>query len=146
MDKKLYTVGYEGQSIESFISTLRAHCVEYLLDVRELPLSRKCGFSKSALRDRLAENKIQYVHLRELGSPKNIRTQLKVSGNYRLFFEAMNEHLAQVADTIEQAHSYVKQNVCCLMCFERSAETCHRSLVADKIKEHDGNGLRVSNI
>ena len=146
MDRNLFTVGYEGQSMESFISTLKAHYVECLLDVREIPLSRKRGFSKSALRDHLAENEIQYVHLRDLGSPKNVRNQLKASGNYKVFFKAMNKHLAEVTDTIEQAHSYVKQNTCCLMCFERFAETCHRSLVAKKIKEHDGNGLTVMNI
>jgi uncharacterized protein (DUF488 family) len=111
-----------------------------------MPLSRKKGFSKTTLREYLAENSIQYVHMRDLGSPKEVRENLKATGNYKVFFQTMDQHLTQVMDTIVLAHRYVKENTCCLMCFERIPETCHRSLVAQKIKEHDGNGLTVRNL
>jgi hypothetical protein len=41
-----------------------------LIDVRDVPLSRKPGFSKSALQANLEAHGIAYVHLKGLGDPK----------------------------------------------------------------------------
>ena len=43
-----YTIGYEGMIIEAFIASLCAQRIAHLVDVREVALSRKKGFSKSA--------------------------------------------------------------------------------------------------
>ena len=48
-DLRILTIGYEGASVEGFLQTLKASGVTQLLDVRELPLSRRKGFSKNAL-------------------------------------------------------------------------------------------------
>jgi len=48
MHPTLFTLGYEGLTIEAFIARLQAAQVKTVVDVRELPLSRKKGFSKSA--------------------------------------------------------------------------------------------------
>ena len=45
----LMTFGYEGLDIESFLAVLKKNGITLLVDVRELPLSRKKGFSKTAL-------------------------------------------------------------------------------------------------
>jgi len=73
MGRQLFTAGYEGATINSFISNLLVNNIEYVLDVRALPLSRKPGFSKSTLAQRLNCEKIQYIHLVELGAPKPLR-------------------------------------------------------------------------
>jgi uncharacterized protein (DUF488 family) len=41
----IYTVGYESTSLPSVVEALRSRGVETLIDVRELPLSRRAGFS-----------------------------------------------------------------------------------------------------
>lgn len=146
MPKKLFTIGYEGLDIDSFITHLKNNAIECLLDIREIPLSRKRGFSKVALSDRLNEENIHYVHLGELGSPKHIRYELKVNHDYSNFFEKMHKHLANKKHTIESAYHYVTDYKCCLMCFERLAAQCHRKIVARRIKERDGNGLQIMNI
>jgi len=71
MVKELFTVGYEGVTIEVFIANLRANNVECVLDVRELPLSRKRGFSKTQLGQALNDADIRHIHLRELGTPSS---------------------------------------------------------------------------
>jgi len=63
---KLFTVGYEGRSIDELVDALRAAGVERLVDVRELPLSRRKGFSKTALGDTLRDAGIEYIHVRAL--------------------------------------------------------------------------------
>lgn len=144
--KELFTVGYEGVGIDSFITRLKSYGINCLLDVREIPHSRRPAFSKSALSERLNQEHIQYVHLKELGSPKPIRENLRATKDYSDFFKNMETYLADKKETIENAYNYVIDNTCCLMCFERLAAQCHRKIVARKIKERDDNGLQITNI
>ena len=146
MPRELFTIGYEGTDIDTFIANLKRHAIDCLLDVRELPISRKRGFSKSALAERLESEDITYVHLKELGAPKAVREELKLRRDYRVYFRKIENYLAGNKGYVDKAYAYVKKDRCCLMCFELIAATCHRKVVAKKIKELDGNGLRVRNI
>ena len=141
-----FTVGYEGLDIGSFVSRLKDNSIECIIDVRAMPLSRKKGFSKTALSQRLERENIGYVHFKELGSPKPLRDGLKKTGDYGEFFEKMDEYLSSKKGNIEQAYGYVSKSTCCLMCFENLAAACHRKIVARKIKERDGSGLKINNI
>ncbi|MBS0231857.1 MAG: DUF488 domain-containing protein [Proteobacteria bacterium] len=80
----LYTIGYEGAVIEAFVLTLLDAGVDTLIDVRDLPLSRKKGYSNAILKETLGVNGIDYVHLRGLGDPKPGREAAR-AGNMRLF-------------------------------------------------------------
>lgn len=146
MAKELFTIGYEGMNLDGFVEQLKKFAVDCLIDVREIPLSRKRGFSKSGLVQRLNRENIHYVHFKELGSPKPIREKLKIDRDYSTFFKKMNKYLSNKKEAIESAYSYIADSTCCLMCFERLAEQCHRKIVARKIKEWDGNELRIKNI
>ena len=66
----IYTIGYEGTDIERFVATLKIVGIKHLADVRAVAVSRKKGFSKSALSARLDAEGIQYFHFIELGDPK----------------------------------------------------------------------------
>ena len=145
-DYILYTIGYEGRGIEDFVGRLKEFGVTRLIDVREIPLSRKKGFSKTALGQRLNEENIEYVHYKALGSPSEIRHKLKADWDYNHFFEAFSAYLAGKMDVIEEVYTYLSDGINCLMCFERMPEQCHRSCVARKIKERDGNGLLIKDI
>src|SRR3712207_1547559 len=70
---QFFTIGYEGADMDRFLMALKDAGVETLADVRAVALSRKRGFSKSALRDALADRDIGYRHFRELGTPKEGR-------------------------------------------------------------------------
>jgi uncharacterized protein (DUF488 family) len=146
MSKQLFTVGYEGTTVDEFVAHLRSKNIDCVVDVREVPFSRKPGFSKTRLARRLSRAKIRYVHLRELGAPKYFRDALKSTGDYSGFFKRMDKHLARKKDAIEEAYHYVVNTRCCLMCFEHSADECHRKVVARKIRDRDGNGLRIEDI
>ncbi len=45
----IYTLGYEGLDIASFLNILRHHHIQTVIDVSQMPLSRKFGFSKTIL-------------------------------------------------------------------------------------------------
>ena len=146
MARQLFTAGYEGTTIHTFITTLQTNNVDCVIDVRALAFSRKPGFSKTALARNLESANIRYVHLPDLGTPKPIREKLKSTADYADFFKTMDAHLEGKQDAIEFAYKFVNENTCCLMCFEHLAEQCHRNIVANKIKARDGNGLQIKHI
>lgn len=69
----IFTIGYEGATVAEFIAALTGAGVERLIDVRALPLSRRPGFSKTALKAALHEAGIECVYLRALGTPADGR-------------------------------------------------------------------------
>jgi len=146
MSRGLFTIGYEGHDLDSFITLLKNNSIVLVIDVRRTPISRKCGFSKSSLSERLKGENIDYIHFRELGSPKPLREQLKLTGDYSAFFEKMEEYLQTQSEEIEKAYNCAVTNRSCLMCFEHLAQSCHRKIVADRIKQCDGNGLKINHI
>jgi uncharacterized protein (DUF488 family) len=77
----LFTFGNEGLTIEAFVNRLRDARAALIVDVRELPLSRKKGFSKAAFHEALAEAGIAYTHVPALGCPKAIRDQYRADGS-----------------------------------------------------------------
>ena len=146
MVRELFTVGYQGANIDNFINSLQANNIDCILDVRALPLSRKPGFSKTKLSSRLEHVKIHYIHLPELGTPKDIRDELKLTRDYVAFFKKMEKYLAGKKDAIRQAYNQVINTRCCLLCFERLADQCHRKIVAEKIKARNGDGLQIMHL
>ena len=58
MKTALFTIGYEGRALDELIAELQAHRIDRVIDVRELPLSRRRGFSKTPLREALAAHDI----------------------------------------------------------------------------------------
>ena len=118
MITELFTIGYEGLGIETFVARLREHGVETLVDVRELPLSRKAGFSKTALAQRLAEAGIGYDHQRALGSPRPMRHRLRADGDLAAFFERYRHHLNAQQTALDRLLDSAAARVV-LMCYER---------------------------
>lgn len=131
----IYTIGYEGLKIEDFVKKLKSANIQQLIDVREIPLSRKNGFSKTILQEKLKEVGIFYKHYSELGSPKKIRHQLHTDWNYESFFKeykdiVKDEEVQQKIKEVEK-DSKVKKTV--LLCFEHDYKTCHRSIIAEEL-------------
>jgi uncharacterized protein (DUF488 family) len=132
--KKLYTIGYEGTKLADFVDTLRAAKVDVLLDVREIPISRRRGFSKSALGQAVEAIGIAYRHEKQLGSPKAIRHRLREDGDYKKFFREFGRHLDKQGDLLEALVQELKGNVA-LMCYEKDHTDCHRHSVAEALAE-----------
>jgi uncharacterized protein (DUF488 family) len=137
----LYTIGYEGTDIDRFAATLKAFKIKVVADVRAVAVSRKRGFSKTALRERLAAEGIAYMHFVDLGDPKPGRDAAR-AGKYEEFRRVYSRHLntavAQVA--LKVLKETVKKETVCLLCFERDPTVCHRRMIADRLK---GRGLSV---
>ena len=142
--RELFTVGYEGREIDEFVRLLKKHRITRLIDIRDIPISRKKGFSKNLLHERLAEEHIDYVHIKALGSPPELREKVRAGKDYDAFFKEFTAHISKhMMEGVKEAGQYMADGVNCLMCFERSQEQCHRSVVAAKIKSISRAGLTI---
>lgn len=143
MQRELYTIGYEGVGVEEFVAALQAAGIETLIDVRDVPVSRKRGFSKSALAAILEAHGIDYVHLKGLGDPKAGREAAR-AGEYGLFRRIFGSHMTTdvARRDLERAVALVCESPSCLMCFEHKHTNCHRSIVADHIAQRTGQVLQ----
>lgn len=145
--KELCTIGYEGVSNEDFLKNLSKNNVAVLVDVREIPLSRKKGFSKTVLEQFLLQHGIKYVHLKRLGSPSKIRNRLKEDHNYELFFKDYTNYLMKEAkDALNNLYEIALNAKACIMCFEKDVNFCHRNIVAKKLSTINGTKFQVHHI
>jgi uncharacterized protein (DUF488 family) len=130
----LFTVGYQGHSIETFLDLVLAHGVEQIIDVRQLPFSRKPDFSKKRLAAHLAEVEIAYTHLGALGTPKELRDEVRHSHDYDAFMAAMEAIIAGQPEALQMALELAQARPSALLCFEARAAECHRLVVAQALE------------
>ncbi len=126
----LFTFGYEGLTIDRFIARLKETGIKTIIDVRELPLSRKKGFSKRSLAENLRSAGIAYAHMPALGCPKNIRNDYKENSNWDAYTKSFNAYLKTQPSVINELAKIADSTSACLICFEADFNLCHRSLVA----------------
>lgn len=143
MQRSIFTIGYEGTELGAFLDTLVATEVEHLVDIRDVPVSRKRGFSKSSLSDALAATGISYTHLKALGDPKSGRDAMKC-GDYATFLSIYSQHIAgetaQLA--LADAAAIARTSVTVLLCFERNPKHCHRTIVAEELRAREAFDVR----
>jgi len=126
---KVYTVGYEGRDPAELVSLLHHHGIRVLIDVRLNAISRRRGFSKTALSQALADAGIEYVHERDLGNPKENRA------GYRLGHKSAHRryelHLqSHGSEAVLRVSDLVRSTPTALLCVEREPDSCHRTAVA----------------
>lgn len=139
----LATIGYEGAALDDFLATLTTARVRTLIDVRELPISRRAGFAKKALSAALESIGIEYVHLRGLGDPKPGREAARANDHAK-FLSIYTAHLrtAVAKGDLAEAVTLSEHGGACLMCYERDPSGCHRKLVAEKISAITGSAVK----
>lgn len=137
------TIGYEGATVEDFVATLAAAGIDMVVDVRDVPVSRKRGFSKTVLSELLAARGFQYLHLKALGDPKEGRDAAKrgdLTSFQRIFGNHLKTREAQTA--IQQALDEAARLRICLLCYERDHKYCHRAMVVDEMKHREDLEIR----
>jgi len=137
------TIGYEGAKPDDFVATLQLVDVRMVIDIRDRAQSRRPGFSKSALRDSLEAAGIGYLHLKELGDPKEGREAAR-SGDFARFRQIYASVLRtpEATGALAQIAALSGQISVCLLCYERDHHECHRKIVADRLESVVGSKVR----
>ena len=129
----LYTIGYEGLALEGFLGLLTAHGIDHLVDIRDVPLSRKPGFSKTALAVAVESVGLRYSHVKALGCPKSIRDRHRADRDWAQYIRSFETYLATQAAAVEALRATAAASRTCLLCYEADASRCHRRFVADAV-------------
>lgn len=129
----LFTLGYQGHSIATFLEVLRAHGITRVIDVRERPYSRKPDFTKRRLAAHLEAEGIAYAHLVALGTPKPLRDEVRRTKDYPAFFAAVTPLVEAEEDALQGALAMARAETCALLCYEGPARECHRLAVAEAL-------------
>ncbi|UBZ05918.1 DUF488 family protein [Salegentibacter mishustinae] len=134
-EKALFTIGYEGISLENYLNRLVKNNVSLLIDVRKNPLSMKFGFSKTLLK-RYCENLgVKYLHIPEVGIDSSQRQKLETQADYDSLFEKYKD--TTLKETLENQNIIIKlvneHKRVALTCFEADICQCHRLPLAESI-------------
>jgi uncharacterized protein (DUF488 family) len=127
---RIFTIGYEGTTMGEFLAALQAAGVERVIDVRAVPNSRRPGFSKTPLRNALAEVGVDYVHLRALGTPAAGRVAARAGRKAeleRIYADQLETPQAMAEGAIMLELAADKPSA--LLCYERDQTCCHRTLL-----------------
>lgn len=136
MNATIFTIGYEQATQLAVIEALKKAGVEVLADIRYLPLSRRPGFSKSSLRAAAEEAGIVYLHLKHLGTPADGRSAARRGDHAELarIYSGQLE-LPEAMAQMGELHDLAGRKRVALLCYEREAAECHRSLLYDALFE-----------
>ena len=127
---KIFTIGYEKTTQPELIAALLAAGVTRVIDVRAVPLSRRPGFSKTMLKNGLAEAGIDYVNLKALGTPPAGREAARKGRHEDLErIYAGQLDLPEAIVAAAEMRELAREQLSALLCYERNPAECHRTLL-----------------
>lgn len=127
----VYTIGYEGLLIDSFLDALMRNGIWCLIDVRNNPVSRVYGLHQTRLRQLCAYLQIEYRHLPELGISPARREGLHHQSEYEALLSFYERSiLPRERQSVEHLAQAMRGTPAALVCYEADPSRCHRSRLA----------------
>jgi uncharacterized protein (DUF488 family) len=144
----LFTLGYEGITIDAYVDKLIAHNIALVVDVRKNPLSMKYGFSKTKLKNYLEKAGIAYEHIPALGIDSELRKNLDSQKDYAELFELYRKKILPDQEvSIETIRSLLKRyKRIALTCFEAHHTSCHRHKITELLEKDKSAGAPIRHI
>ncbi len=144
----LFTIGYEGISLEEYLNKLIKHDIKILCDVRKNSVSMKYGFSKSQLENACEGVGIKYIHIPELGIESDKRQSLNTQLDYDILFKGYQNNILpktikQQKDLLNMLNEHKRM---ALTCFEANICQCHRKHLAEAIVNLPGFDYELKHI
>ena len=131
--KGVCSIGYEGETIDSFLNKLIQNNVSILIDVRKNAFSMKPNFRKLQLEKYLSKASILYLHIPELGVESEKRKELATEEDYKELFLDYQKELAGKEQYIKNILNEAKSHRIALMCFEADHNHCHRGILSNNL-------------
>lgn len=133
---QLFTIGYEGISLEAYFNKLIKNDVKALVDVRRNAASMKYGFHKSQLANVCNSLSIAYYHVPEVGIENSKRKSLQSQDDYDELFKEYRDTMLPASTKAQHniIDLYQRYQRIALTCFERHPCQCHRSHLADYLQ------------
>src|SRR6185312_667546 len=145
----VYTIGHSTRELSELISSLQAHGIKTLVDIRSFPMSRRLPyFNREHLEKELPEAGIDYIWLQALGGRR--KRQMKESPNVALRNDSFRNYAdymlsAEFQNGISELLRIAEKGPAAIMCAERVYFRCHRMLVSDYLVAHAHEVLHIDN-
>ena len=139
MDTKpiIFTIGYEGLTIDAFLNKLIANNINLVVDVRNNPQSMKYGFSKKSFKQYIENAGIRYFHIPELGIPSSMRKGLGESVSHERLFRIYKTKLLPEHEKAQKQllNLIAEYSRIALVCFEADHHFCHRNTLVEYLQK-----------
>ncbi|HXB44561.1 MAG TPA: DUF488 domain-containing protein [Puia sp.] len=148
-NKTIWTIGHSTHSFEEFVAMLHSFSIDLNADIRSYPGSRKFPhFNKEALEISLPQNKIQYVHLKDLGGRRKANPDSKNTGWRHLAFRGYADYMdtGLFKNGINELVNRAAKQRTAYMCSEAVWWRCHRSMVSDYLKVQGWKVIHIMGI
>lgn len=144
----LFTIGYEGISLEEYLTRLIVNDVKVLVDVRNNPISMKYGFNRNQLLNACKSVGIEYLHVPEVGIISEQRQALNTQKDYDVLFNKYRrENLPQTQKEQHYILSLLKNKKrIALTCFEADICQCHRKHLAEAITQLESHSFELMHL
>jgi len=136
--KTMFTIGYEGKTIDKYLQVLIQNHINTIIDVRKNPYSMKFNFTKKKFSEHLKRVDIDYIHKPELGIESNRRTKLETEEDYKNLFDYYKKNnLVNQRNNLKNLYDILNnQKRIALTCFEKDPNYCHRHIISDYFEAH----------
>ena len=131
----VYTIGYEGRSIDEFLLKIIEEKIQVLVDVRNNPWSMKYGYSKQNLEVFCEKLGIRYMNIASLGIPSSLRKNLDGKEAYENLFTMYRTYLEKKRVELQDLERLSEKQKIALMCFERDPNYCHRGILGKELEK-----------
>jgi uncharacterized protein (DUF488 family) len=124
--------------MDEFISILKDHGVEEIVDVRSIPQSRHCPqFNMDSLGESLGTAGIGYTHIQQLGGRRHSRKDSINLGWRNASFRGYADYMAtpEFSEGLDALARIARVRRTAIMCAEAVPWRCHRSMIADAMIE-----------
>jgi uncharacterized protein (DUF488 family) len=143
----IFIVGHSTRTIESFIDLLKAHSINFLVDIRTIPKSRRNPqFNKDALKKKLKDSKMGYLHLKGLGGLRHPDKNSINLGWHNPSFRGFADYMQtkEFDSSLRELIALSKIHTVAILCVEGNPFRCHRSLVSDALLVRHVKALHIS--
>ena len=135
-----FTFGYEGRTLDDLIGSLKSAGVQSVLDIRYTPASMyRPELSRANLQHRIEDEGLAYLHVPELGVPKDIRAKAVTAGTRDPIWQWYDDCVVE-RFFARNLHWFLNLgHPVAMMCVEADPTECHRHRVFHALEKR---GLR----
>jgi uncharacterized protein (DUF488 family) len=147
--KTIWTIGHSTRPFEEFLAMLQSFEIKLVADIRSYPGSRRFPqYNKETLEITLPQNKIQYVHLKDLGGRRKTSPDSKNTAWRHVAFRGYADYMETESfkKGIIELEEIASRQRTAYMCSEAVWWRCHRSMVSDYLKAHGWKVMHIMGI
>ena len=135
---KLYTIGFSGKTAQQFFEILKKNKIGCLLDIRIYPNSDDAGFCNQTDLPYFLEEitNCDYRYCLELAPTEKLLNDHHQAPDWEKYVVGFTQLMEERKIPFSLDREFFERQTCCLLCFEPTAEFCHRRLVSERIQEH----------